>query len=126
MRGAGGPRGWPSLLNLLRYAYGFRRLHLLPEAAQRLDESAFANLLVCQLVAEVGELVARGLHRAYTPTREWLASPRGRIGVGRRPHCPTTLHAPPQGRGQPAQPRPPGRPDPGRVGGERTRTAARG
>src|SRR5262245_7543043 len=42
-----------SLLNLLRYAYGFRKLRLLPDSAQRLDEAGFADLLVSQLNAEV-------------------------------------------------------------------------
>jgi 5-methylcytosine-specific restriction enzyme subunit McrC len=70
-----------SLLNLLRYAYGFRRLRLLPEAAHRLDQAGFQDLLVGQLNAEVGELVARGLHRAYVPKSDWLASPRGRIDI---------------------------------------------
>jgi 5-methylcytosine-specific restriction enzyme subunit McrC len=72
-----------SLLNLLRYAYGFRKLKLLPEAAQRLDQSAFADLLVSQLTAEVSELVARGLHRTYIPRGEWLSTPRGRIDLQR-------------------------------------------
>jgi 5-methylcytosine-specific restriction enzyme subunit McrC len=71
-----------SLLNLLRYAYGFRRLKPLPEASHHLDRAAFQDLLVSQLAAEVGELVARGLHRAYVPRSEQLASPRGRIDVG--------------------------------------------
>jgi 5-methylcytosine-specific restriction enzyme subunit McrC len=72
-----------SLLNLLRYAYGFRKLKLLPEAALRLEQSGFADLLVSQLNTEVNELVARGLHRTYIPRNEWLASPRGRIDLGR-------------------------------------------
>jgi 5-methylcytosine-specific restriction enzyme subunit McrC len=72
-----------SLLNLLRYAYGFRKLNLLPEAALRLEQSGFADLLVSQLNTEVSELVARGLHRTYVPRNEWLTSPRGRIDLGR-------------------------------------------
>src|SRR5262249_51099785 len=72
-----------ALLNLLRYAYGFRRLRLLPEAEQRLDQAGFQALLVGQLNAEVSELVARGLHRAYVPKSDWLASPRGRININR-------------------------------------------
>lgn len=59
-----------SLLNLLRYAYGFRKLKLLPEAALRLEQSGFADLLVSQLNTEVNELVARGLHRTYVPRNE--------------------------------------------------------
>jgi 5-methylcytosine-specific restriction enzyme subunit McrC len=72
-----------SLMNLLRYAYGFRKLKLLPEAALRLEQSGFADLLVSQLNTEVNELVARGLHRTYVPRNEWLASPRGRIDLRR-------------------------------------------
>ena len=72
-----------SLLNLLRYAYGFRRLKLLPEASHHLDQATFQDLLVSQLNAEVCELVARGLHRAYVPRSEQLSSPRGRIDIGR-------------------------------------------
>ncbi|MBN9519477.1 restriction endonuclease [bacterium] len=72
-----------SLLSLLRYAYGFRNLRVFAEAAQSLDRSGFADLLVSQLNAEAGELLARGLHRAYVPRREWLASPKGRIDIGR-------------------------------------------
>ncbi|MBI1917616.1 MAG: restriction endonuclease [Planctomycetes bacterium] len=72
-----------SLLNLLRYAYGFRRLKLLPEASHRLNQAGFQDLLVSQLNAEVSELVARGLHRAYVPRKDWLPSPRGRIDISR-------------------------------------------
>jgi 5-methylcytosine-specific restriction enzyme subunit McrC len=72
-----------SLLNLLRYAYGFRRLKLLPEASQHLAEATFQDLLVSQLNAEVSELVARGLHRAYVRRSELLASPRGRLDLDR-------------------------------------------
>jgi 5-methylcytosine-specific restriction enzyme subunit McrC len=71
-----------SLLTLLRYAYGFRKLHLLPEAAQAFDQSGFIDLLVAQLVAEAEELLARGLHRSYVRRSEWLSAPRGRIDVG--------------------------------------------
>jgi len=72
-----------SLLNLLRYAYGFRSLKLLPEALHHLDHAGFQDILVCQLNAEVSELVARGLHRTYIPRKELLSSPRGRIDIGR-------------------------------------------
>lgn len=73
----------PTMLGLLRYAYGFRGLKLLPEAASRLDRSGFADLMIAQLLAEVAELVARGLHRGYVARNEWLATPRGRIDLGR-------------------------------------------
>jgi 5-methylcytosine-specific restriction enzyme subunit McrC len=72
-----------SMLTLLRYAYGFRKLKLLPTSTLRLDQSGFADLLVAQLLAETRELVARGLHRTYVPRRDWLASPKGRIDLGR-------------------------------------------
>ena len=70
-----------SLLNLLRYAYGFRKLRLLAESDQHLDLSGFADLLVHQLNAEVDELIARGLHRAYVPKKDWLSTPKGRIDI---------------------------------------------
>lgn len=73
----------PTMLGLLRYAYGFRGLKLLPEATAKLDRSGFADLMIAQLLAEVGELIARGLHRGYVPRSEWLATPRGRIDLGR-------------------------------------------
>lgn len=72
-----------SLLNLLRYAYGFRRLRLLDETVQRLDQSGFADLLVSQLNAEVNELIVRGLHRTYVPKNDWLSTPKGRIDIQR-------------------------------------------
>jgi 5-methylcytosine-specific restriction enzyme subunit McrC len=72
-----------SLLNLLRYAYGFRKLRLLAKSEQHIDLSGFADLLVHQLNAEVEELVARGLHRAYVPKKDWLSTPKGRIDIQR-------------------------------------------
>lgn len=42
-----------SLLNLLRYAYGFRKLKLLAATDQHFDRSGLADLLVHQLNAEV-------------------------------------------------------------------------
>ena len=71
-----------SLLHLLRYAYGFRKLNLLAEADQSLDRTGFADLIVAQLVAEVQELLTRGLHRAYVGQKDWLSSPRGMIDIG--------------------------------------------
>lgn len=72
-----------AMLGLLRYAYGFRGLRLFPEATSNLDRSGFADLMIAQLLAEVGELVSRGLHRDYVARDEWLATPRGRIDLGR-------------------------------------------
>jgi len=58
-------------------------LRLLPEASHHLAEATFQDLLVSQLNAEVSELVASGLHRAYVPRSELLASPRGRLDLDR-------------------------------------------
>jgi 5-methylcytosine-specific restriction enzyme subunit McrC len=69
-----------SLLNLLRYAYGFRKLRLISETPQQFVESGFADLLVRQLLAEAEELFARGLHRNYVPRKEWL---KGRLDIQR-------------------------------------------
>lgn len=65
------------------YTYGFRRLRLFSEAAQRIASGGFEDLLVSQLNAEVGELISRGLHRNYIGRQERLASPRGRIDIQR-------------------------------------------
>jgi len=70
-----------SLLNLLRYAYGFRKLRLFSESSQLLEKAGFEDLLISQLNAEVAELISRGLHRNYIPQGEYLASPRGRINL---------------------------------------------
>lgn len=71
------------LLTLIRYAYGFRRLNLISDSAHAVEECGFEDLLIHQLNAEVQELFARGLHRAYISTFERLSSPRGRIDVNR-------------------------------------------
>jgi 5-methylcytosine-specific restriction enzyme subunit McrC len=67
------------LLHLLRYAYGFRNLELLDTTEYSTETNAFQDLLGMQLSAEVSELWARGLHRAYQERREHLAVPRGRV-----------------------------------------------
>ncbi len=66
-----------SLLSLVRYAYGFRRLNLISDSAHVVDQYGFEDLLISQLNAEVQELVSRGLMRAYISTNERLSSPRG-------------------------------------------------
>ena len=75
-------RGAP-LVNLLRYAYGLRDLHIDTLATYESEERAFQDILIYQLIAEANELVARGLHRRYVRTDEALASPRGRIDLQR-------------------------------------------
>jgi 5-methylcytosine-specific restriction enzyme subunit McrC len=72
-----------SLLRLLRYAYGFRRLELISDADQFVDQCGFEDLLVSQLNAEVQELLSRGLQKAYAQRFERLGSPRGRIDIQR-------------------------------------------
>lgn len=67
------------LVNLLRYAYGLRDLKLFEVLPQGVAGTAFHDLLIHQLAAEVGELLARGLHRRYEREDALLASPRGRI-----------------------------------------------
>lgn len=67
------------LLTLLRYAYGLRDLKLFEALPQGVTAAAFHDLLIHQMAAEVGELLARGLHRRYEREDALLASPRGRI-----------------------------------------------
>ena len=72
-----------SMLNLLRYAYGFRRLSLLSETEQSIKDCGFEDLLVAQLITEVEELLSRGLRREYIERREALASPRGMLDIAK-------------------------------------------
>ena len=67
------------LLNLLRYAYGLRNLHLFSTSGYGVETHTFQDLLIHQLVAEVTELLSRGLHREYRRLDRHLSSPRGRI-----------------------------------------------
>jgi 5-methylcytosine-specific restriction enzyme subunit McrC len=70
-------------LNLLRYAYGLRHLDLYQPVSYASEKWAFQDLLVQQLVAEVTELLARGVHRDYERTRAELSNPSGRIDFRR-------------------------------------------
>lgn len=67
------------LLNLIRYAYGLRDLRLIGAARFATEPRSFQDLLIVQLVAEVSELLPRGLHRDYRRIGAMLESPRGRI-----------------------------------------------
>ncbi len=69
------------LLGLLRYAFGFRNLRLAARVEQNVGASGFEDLLVSQLNAEVKELIARGLRRAYLRSEDDLVSPRGKIDI---------------------------------------------
>ena len=72
-----------SLLNLVRYAHGFRRLSLPNDATHRVDLQGIEELLISQLNREVQELIARGLFRGYRRTFERLGVLRGRIELDR-------------------------------------------
>lgn len=72
-----------SLLSLLRYAYGFRRLNLISQTAHLVDHCGFEDILISQLIAEVQDLISRGLLREYIVRSERLSSPRGRIDLTR-------------------------------------------
>jgi len=72
-----------SLLNLVRYAHGFRRFVLPNDATHAVDHQGIEELLISQLNCEVQELIARGLFRGYRRTRERLGVLRGRIDLDR-------------------------------------------
>jgi 5-methylcytosine-specific restriction enzyme subunit McrC len=77
--------GFP-LAVLLRYAYELRNLSLYEQAELEITGQSFQDLVLFQLAAEATELLSRGLHRAYQPRRELLASPRGRVDFQRLAH----------------------------------------
>jgi len=72
-----------SMLQLMRYAYGFRQLKLIRESDQLLGESGLEDLLVYRLNAEAQDILSRGLVRKYVSTSQRLATPRGRIDQNR-------------------------------------------
>lgn len=72
-----------SLLRLLRYAFGFRRLNLISESTHLYDRCGFEDLLISQLNAEAQELISRGLRKSYVRMDDRLDSPRGRIDINR-------------------------------------------
>ena len=67
------------LSTLLRYAYGLRDISTFHETKVPIEGHGFQDLLVLMLVAEIEELVHRGLARRYVPEAQNLGSPRGRI-----------------------------------------------
>ncbi len=71
------------LVRLLRYAYGLRDLKTSADVTFSSETQAFQELLIQQLIEEVDELVARGLHRRYMRTDDMLFNPRGRIDLQR-------------------------------------------
>jgi 5-methylcytosine-specific restriction enzyme subunit McrC len=74
------------LLSLFRYAYGLRNLDLYGDVDFAWSDWSFQDLLVHQLIAEVSELLERGIHREYERRSADLASPRGRIDFARYVH----------------------------------------
>lgn len=75
--------GGETFARLFRYAYGLRDLKRMPSAPFSAGGSLFEDLLPSQLLAEVQELLARGLDRRYMAVEEPLSSPRGRIDMSR-------------------------------------------
>ncbi len=74
------------LLRLVRYAYGLRHLDLYDTSKHSTSALGFQELLALQLIAEVEELLSRGLHRDYLRHNHDLATPRGRIDFSRFVH----------------------------------------
>ncbi len=87
------------LVRLLHYAYGLRNLKTSNKVAFGGERQAFQELLIQQLIEEVCELVARGLHRRYVRTDQILANPRGRIDLQRIAKQGASLLLLPQDRG---------------------------
>jgi 5-methylcytosine-specific restriction enzyme subunit McrC len=73
--------GTSELLTLLRYAYGLRNLQLCDETGFSTVGQLLQDLLAMQLLAEVQELLGRGLVRRYVARTELLASPRGSLDL---------------------------------------------
>ena len=73
----------PSLLQLVRYAHGFRRLTLPEKFTQSVARKGIDEILISQLNGEVQELISRGLARGYRRTSERLGVLRGRIDLER-------------------------------------------
>jgi 5-methylcytosine-specific restriction enzyme subunit McrC len=69
------------LAQLLRYAYGLRDLTLLAETQSATEPHRLHDILIAMLLAEVDELVHRGLPRQYVGVTNDLSSPRGQILV---------------------------------------------
>ena len=74
------------LARLLRYAYGLRDITVVEETRSPTTGHGLHDLLIALLVAEVEELLHRGLARRYIPLSENLESPRGHILIDRVIH----------------------------------------
>jgi 5-methylcytosine-specific restriction enzyme subunit McrC len=71
--------GPEALLALFRYAYGLRNLRLFETSPFDTSGRMLQDLLAAQLLAEMNELLERGLARRYVERTERLSAPRGRI-----------------------------------------------
>ena len=71
------------LLSLFRYAYGLNKLHLFDQATIQTEDAGLVELLILQLIAEVKELIQRGLAKRYVDQQCYLAQPKGRLDISR-------------------------------------------
>ena len=71
------------VMQWLRYGFALRQLGLYEQVGFGTEADVFPELIVRQLAAEAGELVARGLRRAYIRFEDELATPRGKIMLER-------------------------------------------
>ncbi len=87
-------RGAP-LLHLLRYAYGLRDLHLLPETQHLIEHCSFQELFIAQLADEADESLIPAWAPARVHARGWrrLKARAGRIQFQRLAHSGTTRAA---------------------------------
>lgn len=67
------------LMNLLRYAYGIRKLGLYSSLKIGVEKKSFQDLLIYQLYMEAKELISRGIKREYLPQRRDLNTIKGKI-----------------------------------------------
>lgn len=74
---------WVRWRTLFGFALRLRGLSRSDEAATPVGASSLHDLLVLELVAEVRDLLGRGLHREYVRHRADLATPRGRLDFAR-------------------------------------------
>ena len=74
---------WSRWLPLIGYALRLRDVTKSERLTLSLDSFSLADIIALELVAEAGDLIARGLHREYVRRRQSLAAPRGRIDFAR-------------------------------------------
>lgn len=73
--------GSAQLLELLRYTYSLHNLELFDITGFATGGELLQDLICAQLLAEVSELVERGLVRRYVGRSELFSSPRGRLDI---------------------------------------------